>query len=384
MPERIVERLLLGPGPSNVPPEVMLAMARPTLGHLDPDFLACMQRLRERLGQVFRTRNRVTFAASGTGTSGMETVLTNLVEAGERVVVVVNGYFGGRGVELARRLGAEVAEVKFPWGEPADPAAVEKALAAGKSALLYFVHAETSTGVRNDAAALAAAGRRHGALVVMDCVTSLGGLNVDVDGFGVDAAFSGSQKCLGAPSGMAPVTFHDRAVAKISARKTPVPSVYLDALWLEKYWGSERAYHHTAPIHTIYAFEEALRLVLDEGLDARFARHVAAHRALAAGVAAMGFELLPPEPARLPMLNAVRIPAGFDDAPLRKRMLLEHGIEIGSGLGELKGRIVRVGLMGVNANRGAVVRFLAAFEESLRALGTKVPPGAGVAAALGA
>lgn len=378
----MVERLLLGPGPSNVPPEVMAAMTRPTLGHLDPDFLACMQSVRERLKQVFRTRNALTLAISGTGTSGMETALTNLVEAGERVVVVVNGYFGGRGVEMARRLGAEVAEVKFPWGQPADPAAVEKALASGKSALLYFVHAETSTGVRNDAAALAAAGRKHGALVVMDCVTSLGGLAVDVDGFGADVAFSGSQKCLGAPSGLAPVTFGERAVAKIAARKTPVPSVYFDALWLEKYWGSERAYHHTAPIHMVYAFDEALRLVLEEGLEKRFARHVAAHRSLAAGLKAMGFDLLPPEAARLPMLNAVRLPDGLDEAALRRRLLTEHSIEVGAGLGELKGKVLRVGLMGVNANRGAVVRFLAAFEECLRSLGVKVPPGAGVAAAI--
>src|SRR5262245_58474150 len=283
----MAERLLLGPGPSNVPPEVMAAMLRPTLGHLDPDFLACMQRVRESLKQVFKSKNALTLAVSGTGTSGMETLLTNLVEPGERVVVVVNGFFGGRGAEMARRLGAEVAEVKFPWGQPADVAAVEKALAAGKTSLLYFVHAETSTGVKNDAAALAAAGRKHGALVLMDCVTSLGGLAVEIDGFGVDAAFSGSQKCLGAPSGLAPVTLGERALAKIAARKTPVPSVYLDALWLEKYWGSERAYHHTAPIHMVYAFEEALRLVLEEGLERRWQRHVAAHRALVAGLQAM-------------------------------------------------------------------------------------------------
>ena len=217
----------------------------------------------------------------------------------------------------------------------------------------------------------------------MDCVTSLGGLEVNVDRFGVDAAFSGSQKCLGAPSGLAPVTLNERALAKIAARKTPVPSVYLDALWLEKYWGSEHAYHHTAPIHTIYAFEEALRLVLEEGLEQRWQRHVSAHRALASGLQAMGFELLPPAAARLPMLNAVRLRDGLYEAALRKRLLLEHGIEVGDGLGELKGRILRVGLMGVNANRGAAIRFLAAFEECLRTLGTKVPPGAGVAAALG-
>jgi alanine-glyoxylate transaminase/serine-glyoxylate transaminase/serine-pyruvate transaminase len=376
------ERLLLGPGPSNVPHEVMVAMLRPTLGHLDPDFLVCMQHVRERLQQVFKTKNALTLAVSGTGTSGMETVLTNLVEAGDRVVVVVNGFFGGRGAEMSRRLGAEVAEVKFPWGQPADVATVEKALAAGKSALLYFVHAETSTGVRNDAAALAAAGRKHGALVVMDCVTSLGGLAVDVDGFGVDAAFSGSQKCLGAPSGLAPVTFGERALAKVKARKSPIPSVYFDALWLEKYWGSEHAYHHTAPIHMVYAFEEALRLVLEEGLEKRWARHAAAHRSLARGLKAMGFDLLPPEAARLPMLNAVKLPDGFDEAALRKRLLQEPSIEVGAGLGELKGKVVRVGLMGVNANRGAAIRFLAAFEECLRALGTKVPAGAGVAAAL--
>jgi alanine-glyoxylate transaminase/serine-glyoxylate transaminase/serine-pyruvate transaminase len=378
----MVERLLLGPGPSNVPPEVMAAMLRPTLGHLDPDFLACMQRVRDRLQQVFRTRNPLTLAASGTGTSGMELVLTNLVEPRDKVVVVVNGFFGGRGVEMAKRLGAEVVEAKFPWGEPADVGAVEKALAAAKPALLYFVHAETSTGVRNDAAALAAAGRKHGALVAMDCVTSLGGLEVDVDRFGVDAAFSGSQKCLGAPSGLAPVTLGERALAKIAARRTPVPSVYLDALWLERYWGAEHAYHHTAPIHMMYAFEEALRLVLEEGLERRWQRHAAAHRALAGGLQAMGFELLPPAAARLPMLNAVRLRDGVDEAALRKRLLLEHGIEVGAGLGELKGRILRVGLMGVNANRGAAIRFLAAFEECLAAQGAQVPPGAGVAAAL--
>jgi len=377
----MIERLLLGPGPSNVPPEVMLAQLRPTLGHLDPDFLATMERIRERLQQLFRTANPHTLAVSGTGTSGMELLLANLCEPGDRVVAAVNGFFGGRGAELARRLGAEVVEVKGAWGEPIDPAEVAKAAAAARTALVYFVHAETSTGVRNDAAALAEVGRKHGALVLMDCVTSLGGLPVEIDRLGVDAAFSGSQKCLGAPCGLAPVTFGPRALARIAARRRPVGSIYFDLLGLEKYWGRERSYHHTAPIQAFFALEEALRLILEEGLERRWERHLAAHRALSAGLEAMGFDLLPPERARLPMLNAIRIPDGLDEAALRKRLLLTHAIEIGAGLGELKGRIVRVGLMGRNATRAAVTAFLAAFEESLRALGHPVPAGAGVAAA---
>ncbi len=377
----MIERLLLGPGPSNVPHEAMVALLTPTLGHLDPDFLASMRRVRERLQQIFRTKNQHTLALSGTGTSGMETMLTNLVEPGDRVVAVVNGFFGGRGAEMARRLGAEVVEVAAPWGRPIDPAEVERALAGGKTALLYFVHAETSTGVRNDAAALAAAARRHGALALMDCVTSLGGIDVSIDALGVDAAFSGSQKCLGAPCGLAPITFGARALARIEARKRPPPSIYFDLLWLEKYWGSEKSYHHTAPIQMVFALEEALRLVLDEGLERRFERHAAAHRALAAGLAAMDFELLPPEEARLPMLNAIVIPAGLDEVALRRRLLATHAIEIGAGLGDLKGKVVRVGLMGRNATRSIVATFLAAFEESLRALGWKVAAGAGLAAA---
>jgi len=377
----MIERLLLGPGPSNVPTESLHALLTPTLGHLDPDFLATMARIRERLQQVFRTKNQHTLAVSGTGTAGMEMMVVNLVEPGDRVVCVVNGFFGGRGAEMPRRLGAEVVEVKGPWGQPIDLGAVETALKAAKTALLYFVHAETSTGVRHDAKALAQLGRRHGALVLMDCVTSLGGLDVDVDGFGVDAAFSGSQKCLGAPCGVAPITFGPRALEKIAARKKPVPSIYFDLLWLEKYWGSEKAYHHTAPIQTFFAFDVALAGILAEGLEQRFERHAAAHRALAAGLAAMGLELLPPPAARLPMLNAVVLPAGLDEAALRKRLLLHHSIEIGSGLGELKGKIVRVGLMGKNAQRGTAATFLGAFEESLRSLGAKVQAGAGVAAA---
>ncbi len=380
----MIERLLLGPGPSNVPYEAMLALLRPTLGHLDPDFLATMQHVRERLQQVFQTRNPHTLAVSGTGTAGMEMMLTNLVEPGDRVVVVVNGFFGGRGAEMARRLGADVIEVKAAWGQPIDPAAVDAALGQAKTALLYFVHAETSTGVRNDAAALAACARRRDALVLMDCVTSLGGLPVTIDAFGVDAAFSGSQKCLGAPCGLAPITFGARALAKIAARKKPVPSIYFDLLWLEKYWGAEKSYHHTAPIQNMFAFEEALRLILDEGLERRFERHASAHRALVAGLAAMGFELLPPMANRLPMLNAVVLPEGLDELALRKRLLLHHSIEIGAGLGDLKGKILRIGLMGKNANRAAVITFLAAFEESLRTLGRAPASGAGVAAALAA
>jgi alanine-glyoxylate transaminase/serine-glyoxylate transaminase/serine-pyruvate transaminase len=259
---------------------------------------------------------------------------------------------------------------------------LRQALASSPADIVAMVQAETSTGVLNPIQQMAAIARERDALTLVDAVTSFGGHPLDIGAWQIDACYSCTQKCLGAPSGLAPVTFGERALAKIKARKSPIPSVYFDALWLEKYWGSEHAYHHTAPIHMVYAFEEALRLVLEEGLEKRWARHVAAHRSLANGLKAMGFELLPPEAARLPMLNAVKLPDGFDEAALRKRLLLEHSIEVGAGLGELKGKVLRVGLMGVNANRSAVVRFLAAFEECLRALGTKVPAGAGVAVAL--
>ena len=361
------EKLLLGPGPSNTSPEVLAALARPTLGHLDPEFLEIMDRVQSSLRKLFQTQNRLTMPVSGTGSAGMETLLVNLVQPGDRVVIGANGVFGGRAADLAGRLGADVVKLEFEWGQPVDPDAVASACRAAPTRAMYFVHAETSTGALSDAAALSRAGRDAGALVLMDCVTSLAGRPVMLDEWGVDAAFSGTQKCLSVPPGLAPISLSERAVETIRDRQTPVPSWYLDLSMVEKYWGPERTYHHTAPINMIYALDEGIRIALDEGLEARFARHLDAHHALSAGLAAMGISLLPPQGARLPMLNAICLPDGVDDAALRGRLLEQHGIEVGAGLGELKGRIIRVGLMGHNANRRNVVAFLGAFEEIGRA-----------------
>ena len=376
------EKLLLGPGPSNCSPEVLAALARPSLGHLDPDFLALMDQVQANLCRLFQTRSPLTIPISGTGSAGMETLLVNLLEPGDRIVVAVNGVFGGRAADLASRLGAQVETISFPWGTPVDPEAVEAALSAAPTKALFFVHAETSTGALSDAEALARLASRYDTLSLMDCVTSLGGLPVEIDTWGVDAAFSGTQKCLSVPPGLAPVTLGERARKTLRERSSPVPSWYLDLSMVEKYWGPERTYHHTAPIHMIYALAAGLEQVLHEGLEERFARHLDAHRTLVRGLEAMGIDLQPPAGARLPMLNAIRVPPGCDEVALRQRLLGEHKIEVGAGLGELKGKVIRVGLMGHNAERRHVVTFLAAFEECLRAQGQQPAAGAGVAAAL--
>jgi alanine-glyoxylate transaminase/serine-glyoxylate transaminase/serine-pyruvate transaminase len=359
------EPLLLGPGPSNVSAAVRAATARPTLGHLDPEFLEIMDELQAGLRGVFRTRNPLTIAVSGTGSAGMEAMLTNLIERGDRALVCVNGVFGGRAAELCRRLGGEVEELAFPWGEPVDPDAVRAALERAPARALFFVHAETSTGALSDAAAIAAAGREHGALVLMDCVTSLGGLPVEIDAWGVDAAFSGTQKCLSVPPGLAPLTVGERALARMDARAAPPPSWYLDLGMVRSYWGPERKYHHTAPVNMLFGLAEALRGIAEEGLDARFSRHRAAHERLTAGLDTLGLSLVPPEGARLPMLNAVRVPAGVDEAAVRRALLANHDIEIGAGLGALAGKVWRIGLMGENARDDVVDRFLAALTQEL-------------------
>lgn len=376
-----MQKLLLGPGPSNCSPRVLAAMARPTLGHLDPDFLLLMDRVQKGLATLFRSNSRVTIPVSGTGSAGMETLLVNLVEPGDRVVVAVNGVFSGRAAELCRRLGCETVPVSFPWGQPVDPEAIEAALRAAPTQALFFVHAETSTGALSDAETLARLGKQHGALVLMDCVTSLAGRPVEIDVWGVDAAFSGTQKCLSVPPGLSPVVLTERALERLRARKGPVPSWYLDMSMVEKYWGPERTYHHTAPIHMIYALAAGLDEVEEEGLDARFDRHEAAHRALERGLQALDLSLLPPANARLPMLNAICMPQGCDEPELRLRLLQKHQIEVGAGLGELRAKVIRVGLMGYNANTRSVTTFLAALEESLHAQGVKISMGAGVAAA---
>jgi alanine-glyoxylate transaminase/serine-glyoxylate transaminase/serine-pyruvate transaminase len=360
-------------------------MARPTIGHLDPAFVSLMDDVKTRLRRVFRTTNELTVAISGPGSAGMEACLVNLLEPGDRVLVCRNGVFGGRMAEIAKRAGAVVRTLDVPWGEPVDPGAVDRALATSSGTkLVAFVHGETSTGACSDAEAIAAAIHRHGALVLADCVTTLGGIPVEIDAWGIDAAYSGSQKCLSAPPGLSPLTFGPRAVEALRARKAPVQSWFLDLSLLMGYWGSggQRAYHHTAPVNALYGLHEALVLVEEEGLEARWARHRAQHEALAAGLEAMGLRLTVAEPHRLPQLNAVAVPDGVDEAPVRRRLLEEHGIEIGGGMGELAGKIWRIGLMGHSARGENIGRVLQALEAVLIDQGVDVAPGRGPAAAM--
>jgi alanine-glyoxylate transaminase/serine-glyoxylate transaminase/serine-pyruvate transaminase len=375
-------RLLLGPGPSLVHPRVLAAMARPLLGHLDPAFVAMMDEVKTLLRFVFQTENALTFPVSGTGSAGMEACIVNLVEPGDEVVVGVNGVFGTRMADVIERAGGVAVRVEAPWGHVVRAEQVEAALRnCSRPKVVALVHAETSTGAwqpLGDAVRLA---HEHGALFLTDCVTSLGGAPVEIDAWDVDAAYSGTQKCLSCPPGLAPVTFGRRAVEALRARKTRSRSWYLDVGLLQQYWGDERVYHHTAPISMNYALHEALRLVAEEGLPPRFARHAASHRALAAGLAPLGLALAAEEGHRLPMLNAVTVPAGVDEARVRRRLLAEHGIEIGGGLGPMKGKVWRIGLMGESSRRAHVLTLLAALEDVLRAEGRAVEPGAAVAAA---
>jgi alanine-glyoxylate transaminase/serine-glyoxylate transaminase/serine-pyruvate transaminase len=375
-------RLLLGPGPSEVHPRVLAALALPLIGHLDPAFVSMMEDVKSLLRFVFATTNPLTIPISGTGSAGMEACVVNLVEPGDEVVVGVNGVFGTRLAEVATRAGATVLRVEAPWGKVVRAEQVEAALKnCRKPKLVALVHAETSTGAWQplpDAIRLA---HEHGALFLADCVTSLGGVPVEIDAWEVDAAYSGTQKCLSCPPGLSPITFGPRAVEVLRRRKTPVQSWYLDLTLLEKYWGEERVYHHTAPISMNYALREALRLVAEEGLPARFARHRLNHEALIAGLASLDLGLAAEEGHRLPMLNAVTVPEGVDEARVRSRLLAAHGIEIGGGLGPMKGRVWRIGLMGESSRRAHVVALLAALEEALRAEGRRVNPGTALAAA---
>ncbi|WP_029247698.1 pyridoxal-phosphate-dependent aminotransferase family protein [Schlesneria paludicola] len=374
-------RILMGPGPSDIPSRVLLAMAAPTVGHLDPYFLRIMDETQSMLRQLFRTQNKLTLAVSGTGSAGMETVVCNLIEPGDKMIVCVNGVFGGRMADVAARCGAEVIKLERPFGEIFSSEEIEAALKQHKPKLLGIVNAETSTGASQPVQDIARLCHEHGALIAVDCVTSLGGQPVEVDEWQLDAVYSGTQKCLNCPPGLAPVTFSDRAVAAIDARKTKVQSWYLDMQMVKDYWGSNRAYHHTAPINMNYGLHEALRIVLEEGLEARFARQQRNHLALKAGLKAMGLEYAVKEGQQLPMLNAVIIPAGVDDAAVRKQLLNEFGIEIGGGLGPMKGKTWRIGLMGVGACPANVLVFLAALEKCLLEQGVKLIPGAGVGAA---
>lgn len=363
--------LLLGPGPSPVPERVLAALARPTLGHLDPRFVAMMDEIKQLLRATLRTENALTLPVSAPGSAGMEAAFVNLVEAGDSVIVCRNGVFGERMRENVLRIGANAILVDAPWGEPVDPDQVGAALRAHPDAkALAFVHAETSTGVRSDAAALCRLAHEHGVLSIVDAVTSLGGIPVDCDAWPADAIYSGSQKCLSAPPGLAPISFSERAVTVLSSRKTPVRSWFLDMNLITGYWGQGsgaggRSYHHTAPVNQLYALHEALLAVHEEGLETAFQRHVESHCRLRDGLAALDLELHVDERWRLPQLNVVRVPEGVDEASVRRRLLLEHGIEIGAGLGELAGRVWRVGLMGHGARAEHVDRLLDALSHLL-------------------
>ena len=365
-------RVLLGPGPSDVAPSVLAALSRPTLGHLDPAFLAIMDEIVAMLRLVFATQNRIAFPMSGTGSAGMETCFVNLIEPGDEVLVGKNGVFGGRMCEVAKRCGARVTAVEGEWGRALAPEQFRQAAKGRRFKILAVVHAETSTGVLQELPPLRELADELGALFLVDCVTSLGGLALLSDEWGIDAAYSGTQKCLSCPPGLAPVTFSARAEAALAARKTPVASWYLDLSLIAQYWGGDRAYHHTAPINMLYGLHEALRLVLEEGLEARERRHRLNARALVAGLEAMGLELRVPEAERLPPLTAVAVPAGVDDAALRRRLLLEHGIEIGGGLGPMKGNTWRIGLMGAGSTRRNATLCLAALSSALAAQGHRV------------
>jgi alanine-glyoxylate transaminase/serine-glyoxylate transaminase/serine-pyruvate transaminase len=355
--------LLLGPGPSPVSRRVLDAMARPTIGHLDPRFVGMMDELKELLRFAMQTRNALTVPISAPGSAGMEAAFVNLVEPGDTVVVCQNGVFGGRMRENVVRIGATPVMVNDAFGTPVDPDKVEAALKANPGAkALAFVHAETSTGVESDAQALCQLARDHGALSIVDAVTSLGGIPLRTDAWGADAVYSGSQKCLSAPPGLSPLSFSENALIALKARKAPVQSWFLDLSLVMGYWqgGGARAYHHTAPINMLYALHEALLILQEEGLDAAFARHRTNHLRLKAGLEAIGIELLVAEKSRLPQLNAVKVPDGVDEAAVRKRLLSDFGIEIGAGLGELAGRIWRIGLMGAGSNPHSVDRVVEA------------------------
>ena len=377
MPLPSTERILLGPGPSLIAPRVMRAMAAPVLSHLDPDFVPLLDDVRASLRRLFKADEQaLTIATSGTGTSAMEAAVANVVSEGTRAVVVVTGYFGDRLVQIMERYGARVRRIDVEWGRAVDPALLRAELKKEAADVVGIVHAETSTGVINPVKELTAIAREFGALTVVDMVTSLGGHPVDLAAWGVDAAYSCSQKCIGAPSGMSPVAISGAARAKMVKCR----SFYLDLKLLEDYWQG-RKYHHTLSTTLIYALREALLMAEEEGLDARYARHERHHQALVAGIEAMGLSLLPPVNERLWTLNTVRVPAGVDELAVRKTLLGTFNLEVGAGLGPLAGKIWRVGLMGASSTPQTLLQFLAALEAALATQGHRLPGGAGVAAA---
>lgn len=375
-------RLLLGPGPSPVHPRVLKAMSTNVVGHLDPDFLGVMDDCQKMLRDLFGTQNRVTFPVSGTGSGGMEASVCNVIEEGDKAIICVNGVFGTRMADVAGRYGAEVIQVEAPWGSPIDPADLKKALDANPDAVLVgIVHAETSTGVLQPMEEIGAMCKDHGALLLMDCVTSLGGVPVEVDKWGVEIAYSGTQKCLSCPPGVAPFTMSERALGKMRERSGKVKSWYFDVSMIENYWGSDRSYHHTGPITMNYAIREALRLIFEEGMEARFARHAMASKAVQAGVEALGLSMFAKEGARTPTLNTVAITEKIDDAGVRKQLLEDFNIEIGGGLGPVAGKAWRIGMMGHGARQENVVYLISALEVIFKKMGYIDNVGDAVAAA---
>lgn len=376
-------RILMGPGPSDVTPRVLAALARPTIGHLDPDFQALMEEIKSALQRLFNAPDYACIPLPAPGTAGMEAAIMNLLEPGDRAVIAINGAFGGRMADMAGRAGAEVVTIDHEWGRPVDPARVEEALKAAPTKVLAFVHAETSTGARSDAAALCKLARANGALSIVDCVTSLGGIPVDAAGWDADVVYSGTQKCLSAPPGLSPIALSKQAQAAISARKEKPRNWLCDFGLLMSYWGGEggRSYHHTAPINALYGLHEALVVLFEEGQQAAFVRHARMHEALAAGLEAAGLKLLVEAEHRLPQLNAVVVPDGVDEAKVRDHVLKAWDLELGAGLGPMKGRVWRIGLMGASATPWHVRLCLTALCDALVAQGRKVDSATVLAAA---
>jgi alanine-glyoxylate transaminase / serine-glyoxylate transaminase / serine-pyruvate transaminase len=374
-------RLLLGPGPSDVHPRVLCAMATPLMGHLDPQFIVLMNETQDMLRQAFQTKNHLTFPVSATGMAGMETCIVNLLEPGDTLVACVKGFFGQRIVEVAQRAGAEITRLDCPWGQVFDLQRIREVLAKVRPKALAIVHAETSTGAWQPIEALGKLCHEFDTLLIIDAVTSLGCIPLHLDKWEIDAVYSCTQKGLSCPPGLSPVSFSPRAVEAIGKRKSRVQSWYLDVTMVQRYWGEDRFYHHTAPITMVYAIREGLRLLLEEGLQARWDRHLKNHKAIKAGLNALGLEYSAAEGHQLPQLNAVKIPAGIDDLTARKKLLTDFGIEVGGGLGDFKGKVWRIGLMGHNARATSVLLLLAALEQCLQAQGHSVSPGTGVAAA---
>jgi alanine-glyoxylate transaminase/serine-glyoxylate transaminase/serine-pyruvate transaminase len=363
--EDIEEILLMGPGPSCVPPEVYMALSRKTLGHLDPFFLEIAEALKEMLRKIMNTKNNLTIPISGTGSAGMEAAFVNLVEPGDRVLVLLNGVFGMRMQDVAGRLGANVDVLEFPWGTPVNLEAVEKKFRQESYRIIAVVHAETSTGVRNPVAEIGKLLTGSDTIYLVDTVTSLGGIEVRMDDWNADVLYSGTQKCLSCPPGLAPLSFSDKAMAKLAARKTKVPNWYLDLTLIANYWGQNRVYHHTAPVNMLYGLYQALLLIYEEGPERVFQRHLETHKELVAGLEELGLKMLVEEPYRLPMLNAVCVPDGVNELAVRQRLRSEFKIEIGGGLGPLAGKIWRIGLMGYTAKSENVIRLLTALRKAL-------------------